>query len=70
MCRVDRVLGILRLLASGERLNGREMARLLAVDSRTIYRDVQCLRSHGIPVQTENGRYLLSQRWWVGWTSG
>jgi len=68
MSRVNRVIIILRKLQGGQTVSGRELARWLEVDPRTIYRDVQCLREHGIPLESvEGGGYRLRQGWWKGW---
>lgn len=68
MSRVNRVLTILRRLQGGRPVSGRELARELAVDPRTIYRDVQCLRDHGIPLESvDGGGYRLDSAWWLAW---
>lgn len=68
MSRVNRVLSILRRLQGGQTVSGRELARWLAVDPRTIYRDVQCLREHDVPLESvEGGGYRLAATWWMRW---
>jgi predicted DNA-binding transcriptional regulator YafY len=52
-----RVLTILELLQSHERLTGAELARRLEVDVRTVRNYIQTLVDLGIPVEAERGRY-------------
>src|SRR5215468_8124038 len=52
-----RVLTLLELLQSHERMTGAELARRLEVDVRTVRNYVQTLTDLGIPVEAERGRY-------------
>jgi predicted DNA-binding transcriptional regulator YafY len=52
-----RVLTLLELLQSHERMTGAELARRLEVDIRTVRNYVQTLTDLGIPVEAERGRY-------------
>ena len=52
-----RVLTILELLQSHERMSGAELARRLEVDVRTVRNYIQTLADLGIPVEAERGRY-------------
>ena len=52
-----RVLTILELLQSHERMTGAELARRLEVDVRTVRNYVQTLIDLGVPVEAERGRY-------------
>jgi predicted DNA-binding transcriptional regulator YafY len=52
-----RLLAVLELLQSRGRIGGRELARRLEVDERTVRRYVTMLRDLGIPVEAELGRY-------------
>lgn len=52
-----RVLTILELLQSRERMSGPELAARLEVDTRTIRRYITMLQDLGIPVEAERGRY-------------
>jgi len=52
-----RVLTVLELLQSHERMTGAELARRLEVDVRTVRNYVQTLTDLGIPVEAERGRY-------------
>ncbi|HBN88160.1 helix-turn-helix transcriptional regulator [Rheinheimera aquimaris] len=57
-----RVLSLLELLQSHERLSGSEIAARLGVDKRTVRRYIRVLEDLGIPVTTEQGRdggYML-----------
>ena len=51
-----RVLTVLEILQS-RKINGRELARRLEVDGRTVRRYVATLQEMGIPVEGERGRY-------------
>ncbi|MBK8025099.1 MAG: YafY family transcriptional regulator [Chloroflexi bacterium] len=51
-----RVLTILELLQSHREMTGRELARRLEVDPRTIRRYIVMLQDMGIPVEAERGR--------------
>jgi len=52
-----RVLTVLELLQSHERMTGAELARRLEVNIRTVRNYVQTLMDLGIPVEAERGRY-------------
>src|SRR5215469_8855111 len=52
-----RVLTVLELLQSHQRLSGPELAERLEVDTRTVRRYITMLQDLGIPVEAERGRY-------------
>ena len=52
-----RVLAVLELLQTHGRLSGAEMARRLAVDTRTLRRYIVMLEQIGIPIMSERGRH-------------
>jgi predicted DNA-binding transcriptional regulator YafY len=52
-----RLLTVLELLQSRQRVGGAELARRLEVDERTVRRYVTMLRDLGIPVDAERGRF-------------
>src|SRR5688572_15714003 len=52
-----RLLTILELLQSHQRLNGAELAARLEVDTRTVRRYITMLQDIGIPIEAEPGRY-------------
>jgi predicted DNA-binding transcriptional regulator YafY len=52
-----RVLTVLELLQSHGRMTGRELARRLEVDIRTVRNYVATLADLGIPLEAERGRY-------------
>jgi predicted DNA-binding transcriptional regulator YafY len=52
-----RVLTVLELLQSHQRLSGPELAKRLEVDTRTVRRYITMLQDLGIPVETSRGRY-------------
>jgi predicted DNA-binding transcriptional regulator YafY len=56
MNRLDRALGILLHLRSGERCPASELAARFEVSPRTIYRDLDLLSALGVPVYAERGR--------------
>lgn len=51
----DRLLGILNLLRARRTLTAADLATELGVSVRTIYRDIEDLRSSGVPVAGEAG---------------
>lgn len=53
--RADRLLSILLLLQTRQRMTARELAQRLEVSERTILRDMSALGSAGIPVRAERG---------------
>lgn len=52
-----RVLTVLELLQSQQRLSGPELAARLEVDTRTVRRYIMMLQDLGIPVEAGRGRY-------------
>lgn len=52
----SRLLSILLLLQTHERMTSKELARRFEVSPRTILRDVEALSAAGVPVHTEQGR--------------
>src|SRR5207249_11747539 len=52
-----RVLTVLELLQSHQRLSGPEIAERLEVDPRTVRRYITMLQDLGIPVEAERGRH-------------
>lgn len=51
--RLTRMLALLRLLGSGPGQNANSLARTCGVGRRTIFRDLEVLRSVGVPVEYE-----------------
>src|SRR5437867_13263443 len=52
-----RVLTVLELLQSHQRLSGPDIAERLEVNTRTVRRYITMLQDLGIPVEAERGRY-------------
>ncbi len=53
--RADRLLSILLLLQTHQRLTARDLAKRLEVSERTIHRDMEALGMAGVPVAAERG---------------
>lgn len=53
--RADRLISILMILQERGKVPARELAEMLEVSQRTIYRDIEALSIAGIPVYTERG---------------
>ena len=54
--RADRLLSLLMLLQSRERMTAKELSLELEVSERTIYRDIEALSAAGVPVYGDPGR--------------
>lgn len=54
--RISRLINIMLILLRKELISARELATLLEVTERTIYRDVEALSMAGLPVYTTRGR--------------
>lgn len=54
--KASRLLSILLLLQTHERMTSKELARRFEVSPRTILRDVEALSAAGVPVFTKQGR--------------
>lgn len=54
--RADRLLSLLMLLQSSERMTAKELSLELEVSERTIYRDIEALSAAGVPVYGDPGR--------------
>lgn len=62
--RADRLVSIILLLQNRGKLTTRELAQMLEVSERTIFRDMEALSAAGIPVLAERGRdggWMLSE---------
>lgn len=53
--RADRLLSIILLLQTHNRMTARQLAQEVEVSERTIYRDIMALSTAGIPVYAEGG---------------
>lgn len=53
--KIDRLLGILTILAQKNRVKVRELAEHFEVSVRTIHRDIECISMAGIPIVTYSG---------------
>jgi predicted DNA-binding transcriptional regulator YafY len=53
--RADRLISIVMLLQTHERMTADELSRELEVSPRTIYRDITSLNIAGIPIYTDRG---------------
>lgn len=53
--RADRLISIVMLLQTHEKMTADELSKELEVSQRTIYRDITALNVAGIPVYTERG---------------
>ena len=53
--RADRLISIVMLLQTHEKMTAEELARAMEVSPRTIYRDITAINVAGIPVYTERG---------------
>jgi predicted DNA-binding transcriptional regulator YafY len=53
--RADRLISIVMMLQTHERMTAQDLAQELEVSQRTIYRDVTALNSAGIPIYTDRG---------------
>lgn len=54
---ISRVLTVLELLQSHQRMTGEDLARRLEVDRRTVRRYITTLQDMGIPIEGERGPY-------------
>src|SRR5436190_10339777 len=56
--RARRLIQLVQMLGAGSQARAKLM-RPLRLDVRGFYRDLQCLRSAGIEVSLQNGKYTL-----------
>jgi predicted DNA-binding transcriptional regulator YafY len=53
--RADRLISLIMLLQTRERITATELSGELEVSTRTIYRDIVALNSAGVPIYTDRG---------------
>jgi len=53
--RADRLISLVMLLQTHERMTAEELSKELEVSPRTIYRDITALNAAGVPVYTDRG---------------
>lgn len=53
--KIDRLLGILNVLANVDRITIQELAERFEVSKRTIFRDLETLNESGVPIVTYSG---------------
>jgi predicted DNA-binding transcriptional regulator YafY len=53
--KIDRLLGILSVLANTDRITIQELAERFEVSKRTIFRDLDTLNESGVPIVTYSG---------------
>lgn len=53
--RADRLISIVMLLQTHEKMTAEQLARETEVSQRTIYRDITALNTSGIPIYTDRG---------------
>src|SRR5262245_19253291 len=67
--RLNRLEQLKGLLKSREHSTGAELAEEMGVSLRTLHRDLEVLRSHGVPVESDRGRgggLRLHRSWALG----
>ncbi|SLN58558.1 helix-turn-helix transcriptional regulator [Pseudooctadecabacter jejudonensis] len=55
MRRADRLMDLIRHLREGELHRATDLARVMGVSLRTIYRDMETLAASGVPIEGERG---------------
>lgn len=53
--RADRLISLIMLLQTHERMTADELSQELEVSTRTIYRDILALNTAGVPIYTDHG---------------
>ncbi len=67
MVKTQRLIVILKLLEKGERLTVPQMANLLGMTERTIWRDMAELRELEVPMKLNDGRYSIDRQRFASW---
>lgn len=61
--KIDRLIGILTILAQKEQVSAPELAQKFEVSRRTINRDIEDLCKAGIPLVTQQGHGEVFRLW-------
>ncbi len=64
-----RLFVIINILKDKEKINTKELVKMLHVSERTVYRDIKDLKNIGIPIYSKENRLMLDADTWDAWSA-
>lgn len=64
-----RLFMIINILKDKDKINTKELAKMLSVSERTVYRDIKDLRNIGVPIYSKENKLMLDAEMWDSWSA-